>query len=608
MTRFALTAAVLASILLAQPAALLAQPAAEGWSVASPDGRLTLTVLPGEDGRLLWQVERGGRTVLRQSPLGLRLEGDGGDFTGGLSFVSREDARIDETFPILAGGQATSVNRANEATLTFRNAPGRELQLVVRAYDDGVAFRYRVPGDGYAVTEELTGYALPAEATTWAQPWRNNYEAEYRQQSLGALANGAWGHPVLVSLPGGTWALLTEAWVTGRYAALHFRGSGRGGEVGDGLLTLTFPPDQRGPIIGDGALETPWRVVMAADGLGPIVTSTLMLNLNPPSRIEDTSWIRPGRVAWSWWADHASPRSYDAQVRYVDFASEMGWEYVLVDEGWPQWRDRMPELIRYAAERNVGVLLWRHARGFSEEEARLWKSWGAAGVKLDFIDSDSQRAFRESYDREMELTARHQLLLNFHGSTKPGGESRTWPHLMTREGVKGGEYRDMRSAENINLVFTRNVLGPMDYTPVQLSHTRNTFANQVAQAVLFQSDLQHFVDTPENYRRSPAKPFLQAVPAAWDETRFVAGMPDRFVCLARRSGRQWYVGANTAEPIQYPLRLEFLDPGTTYEAHVYRDAEEGQELVAETREVTRDDVLRLSLQRNGGFAVRFVPK
>jgi alpha-glucosidase len=584
------------------------------WQVNSPDGTISVTVAQRSMSapypvaqRLYYKVAREGVPVLEYSPLGLTMAGSGGDFVDGLTFIGSERRSIDESYSLVTGKRSRVVNRANELVLRFRNSADRDLDLVVRAYDDGAAYRYRFPGSGsYAVTEELSGFRLPAGTTAWAQEWINNYEEEYYRRTLDQLDNAErrWGHPILLELPGNGWALLAEAAVDGDYAVLHFRGSG-----GDRLLRLTFPPDQTEPITGSLPLATPWRAVIAGPTLGTLVESDMITNLNPPSRLEDTAWIKPGRVAWSWWANTRSPGDLAIQQEYVDFAQEMGWEYVLVDEGWDA--DWVPELVEYANQRGVDIILWSFARDFNEARARQWAAWGVKGAKLDFIDSDRQAALQEFYDPFYELTARYKLMLNFHGATKPAGAHRTWPHYLTREAVRGAEHRDLESYENIALVFTRNIIGPMDYTPVVLSRPKGkwttTFANQVAQAVLFESGWQHFPDTPEHYRNSPAKPFLQAVPAAWDDTRFIAGYPNRLAVLARRKGVEWYIGANgfTAGDIQIPLN--FLDATTAYQATIYRDGATDTDIVVQTRTVISRDTLTVYLRENGGCAIRLVP-
>ena len=594
---------------------------AREWTVASPSGRLTCTlslraekVSASAGERLSYEVSSAGQTLIPWSPLGLVCEGSDGNVADGLTPVGVASATVSESFTLVAGKRRACTATAREIRVTFANAAGRALQVHVRAYDDGVALRYHLEGTAtYAVLKEYTGVRLPPGTTAWAQPWvmdedgRYSYEEEYTRQLLKNLdgRNKRWGHPVLLALPGGWWGFLTESGVSGSYCASHFQGSG-----GNGMLWYVFPPDQTGPVTGNLPLETPWRVI-ALGSLATVVETCIVEALAPPSRVDDLSWIRPGRVAWSWWSDFESPKNPETQKRFIDGAAQLGWEYCLIDEGWPAWRDRIPEIISYAAARNVGIILWKRAWEFTADDARTWAAWGVKGAKLDFIDTDRQEAFLKVYDPVHELTARHRLLLNWHGPTKPSGENRTWPHQLTREAVKGDEnihFKPFAPSHYINVCFTRNAIGPMDFTPVVLDAERSptTFANQIAHAVLYWSGLQHFCDRVEHYLESPAKGFLAAVPAAWDETRFIEGAPDSHVCIARRSGTDWYLGANTLRARELAVPLSFLGGGT-YRATVYRDGRRPTDIEVESREVRAADILRVPLAKSGGCAVVLRP-
>jgi alpha-glucosidase len=577
---------------------ILAQNGDQECMLNSPNGEIAVTVsqatlghpYPSEE-RLYYQVERKGQLVLNNSPLGLIQTNPDGSFINNLSFVSRQDQVINETYQVKSGKRSTMVNHAHQMKLKFTNQAGREIELFFRAYDDGVAFRYQIPGTGgYQVSEELSGFRLSNGTRGWAQEWRKNYEKKYYQRSLGNLEQGEWGHPILLETAENNWFLLAEAAVFGHYAVLHFQGEG------NRLLRLEFPNDQTSPISGQLPLTTPWRVLIVGSDLGDLVESDLINNLNLPSEISDTFWIKPGRVAWSWWADNDSPGSLSRQKDYVDFAQEMGWEYVLVDKGWQaSW---IPEII-----------LWSRASDFNENVAQQWANWGIKGAKIDFIESDSQEALQDIYDPFYGITAQQQLNLNFHGCTKPAGEERRWPHQLTREAVRGAEgniFGDiLTNRDNISLVFTRNVLGPMDYTPVHFSFLPTTAAHQLALSVLFESGLQHFPDTPESYRASPGKDFLKTVPVAWDETRFIDGYPDSHVILARRKGEDWYLGASVTEGGARQIPLTFLDEGVLYEATIYKDGSTDSEIRVETQEVSKNDVLGLSCREDGGGAIHF---
>jgi alpha-glucosidase len=346
--------------------------------------------------------------------------------------------------------------------------------------------------------------------------------------------------------------------------------------------------------------------------LATVVESTLVENLSTPSRIADTSWIRPGRAGWSWRAG-ANQADFNAHLGFVDLAASLGWEYYLVDEGWQaSW---VPSLVSYASARNVGIWLWVEDETVKTEaqmRARFsqFVGWGVRGVKIDFFDGDTQ-ATMQLYDKLAQVAAEFRLLVNFHGCTKPNGLERKWPNLLTREAVFGAEQGPLPAAHNVSLVYTRNAIGPMDYTPVVYSNTgsTNTWAHQTALAVVFASYVQHPSDHWAAYRDSVAREFLRAVPTTWEETRLVGGNPADLATVARRRADEWYLGSissGAARTITVPL--SFLSPGTTFTAHLYRDGNSDNEIAYETRPVTSADVLSVPVRTNGGFAVRLTTR
>jgi hypothetical protein len=349
------------------------------------------------------------------------------------------------------------------------------------------------------------------------------------------------------------------------------------------------------------------------------VGSDLPLSLGRPSRIRDTSWIRPGRVAWSWWSDPDSPADRRRQREFVRAAASRGWQYVLLDEGWVA-RD-VQGLARYAAERGVRLILWTdwdrlRDPGRRRQLLARWASWGVAGIKVDFLLSDSA-ARMAVYDDIARDAARNRLVVGFHGCTIPRGIQRTWPNVLTMEAVEGTERetpgqgaKAMDPRQNVDLVFTRNAIGPMDYTPVTFSarNRGSTDAHRLALAVVYESGLQHFADTPESYADHPeAKQILTDVPAAWDDTRLLAGAPDREAIIARRSGDNWWIGSISATDSHVQtVGLEFLAPGRTYRLHLVRDDGRGG-LAVEDRTVTSRDRLSVTVDRNGGYAAELTP-
>jgi alpha-glucosidase len=404
---------------------------------------------------------------------------------------------------------------------------------------------------------------------------------------------------------------------------------------------------------------------MIEDSPGKFLESNLIQNLNEPCKIGDVSWITPGKSAWDWWwcnryapdAGFELGPNQETMKYFIDFASEMGWEYQLVDWQWYgepfaptdsyQWNPNpdadittcipgidIPSLVEYADSKNVKLLVWlewHHADRQMEEAFPLYEKWGVAGVKIDFMASESQEMV-DFYHRTVKLAARHHLVVDFHGAYKPTGFSRTYPNLVTREGVLGNEYTkwsDRITPEHtVTLAFTRNILGEMDFTPGGFVNVTPdqfrlesdapspmvmaTRANQLAMMVVYESALQVICDSPHNYRNSPAGlDFLKIVPTTWDETRVINEQMSDYITVARRSGKEWFIGSMTdgsARNLKIPL--DFLDPGT-YRATIWQDGEDAGEnpasLVKREIEVNPVETIEASLAPGGGHAVHLAP-
>jgi alpha-glucosidase len=577
-----------------------ASPGPEQWRVRSPDGRLSVE-LRFADG-LRATVRRDGARVLSSA---IGLEAGGRCLPAGFTPTGHATSRIAEDYTTPAGKRREHQYRAHRLVLRFRHGRSR-LAVELRAADDGVAYRTTLTGPARRhVSGECSAFSAPRATRAWLQHYGTSYEHPYLPARLRDADAGSVGFPALLST-GRAWALLSESGIGAGEPAARLR-------LRAGVLRVKRPPVAHGL----DRLRTPWRVAVIGS-LATIVESDLVDDLAPPARAGDWSWVRPGRVAWSWWSDSGSPGDLARQREYVDFAARMGWEYVLVDEGWDaSW---MPDLTAYARARGVGVLLWSRWDALAtpaQRDALLsqWRDWGAAGVKLDFVQSDSQQRMRWYRSVARAAAARH-LVVDFHGSTAPRGLSRTFPNVLTQEAVLGAEsYKgdaavQASPAHNATLPFTRNAIGPMDYTPVTFStpRRRTTLAHELALSVVFASGLQHFADSPEAYAALPlAEGWLRAIPAAWDETRLLGGYPGRSATIARRAGERWYVGAIRAGGAHtMELPLGFLPPGRTYVAEAIEDAPGGT-LAARTQEVTSADALRMATSPDGGYVVRLEP-
>jgi hypothetical protein len=552
------------------------------WTVSSPGGGLTATLQP-HGGTFELTVERGGRQVLA-TPLGRAVTQD----------LQVAQDSVHDAFTTPAGKRRDHVLDARRLRLSWPG--GHALEVLVA--DDGVAFRQTKP-------EGDPAWSAPAGAKAWLQTYRPDYEGRYAPALLRQVRSGEYGFPALIDAGGGTFALLTESGLTTQAA-------GRLSVSRPGVLDVVLPRGEAEPPV------TPWRVAVIGS-LAGVVGSDLPLSLGAPSQIKDTSWIRPGRVAWSWWSDNDSPGDLARQRAFVDEAKAYGWQYVLLDEGWTP--EEVPEVARYAARKGVRVMLWTAWTKLKDPGTRRklfaqWASWGVAGVKVDFLLSDSAARMAIYQDIARDAAAR-RLTVVFHGCTVPRGIQRTWPNVLTLEAVEGAERetpnqgaKAMDPRQDVDLVFTRNVLGSMDYTPVTFSaqHRDSTLAHRLAQAVAYESGLQHFADTPESYASHPrAEQILTDIPTAWDDVRLLAGAVDHEAIVARRSGQQWWIGSLSAIGAhQQTVSLGFLDPGRRYRLHLVRDNGRGGLKIVE-RTVTSRDTLAVAIERHGGYVAELTP-
>ncbi|MRG60301.1 glycoside hydrolase family 97 [Agromyces sp. CFH 90414] len=579
----------------------------EDWRIDGPKGSpLDAELTLDSAGRVALDVREGETTLVSAKRLG--LVGSDGDFRSGLSYVGRVDERVKDRYTMTTGKEEQREYTHAESIFEFENADGGRFAIAVRLADDGVAYRYLIEGDGeHRVDDESGSWVLPADGSAWMQrSYAVNYEAEWMTTTASAAnGTGSVGYPALFQ-QGERYVLLTESDVHGDYSGSHL-------SHGTGSLSYGVDLFEGRPVTSTGELSTPWRVAVIG-GLEGIVESNLVDDLATPSRFdgEDADWIRPGVSSWSWLTDWNSPKDEARQRDFVDLSARMGWEYVLLDEGWDaSW---VPRTVRYAHTKGVDVLVWFHSRNLQTQEQRdEWlpklASWGVSGIKVDFMDSDSQDIHRW-YDQIAADTAKHHLMINFHGSSLPTGLQRTWPHVMAYESVRGAE-NGINPERSLIVPFTRNVVGSMDWTPVTFSrgNGNSSKAHEVAMAIVYESGWQHASDKPESYAAEPnAVPFLQNLPESWEETQLVSGTPGSDVVLARKAGDRWFVGgmrAGSGEPLELPL-AEFGGRKLLVDL-LTDDGANGSATVATTVEASSADVLTVPTATNGGFAAVVCP-
>ena len=572
-------------VLAAAAGSLVVQARVNGpMSVTSPDGRTTIEVRRAAGGPFVYHVTRRGQDVLADSPLGLRRVEQNFD-AAALTFIGSDAIRaIDDRYTMPHGKARAHRVVARERTLHFRNANGVPLDIVVRAQNDGVAFRYAFPDrsvDVKMVAVESTGFRVPAGSKAWLLPrqavgkYAPAYEDLFRQVASGTASElpDGWDLPALFETPGGAWALITESALDEHYCGSHLAQ-----EAAGGVYRIAFPDPAEGRGTGKAQPEStlpwtmPWRVVIVGDRPGDILESDMVIDVAPASRIGAAPWVRPGRAAWSWWSMSDSPKHAEQLNAFTDLAAEMGWEYALVDANWNLMQSgTIEDVIAHAKQKNVGLLFWYNSGGphndvteaprdrmFTHEqrvkEMTQLRAWGVKGIKVDFWQSDKQDRVAQ-YRELLQDAADFQLMVDFHGSTIPRGWQREFPNLIGMEAVAGAEqykFREDYAAKapwlNTVLPFTRNVAGPMDFTPVTFSDAtyrhQTTNAHELALSIVFETPIQHFADGADSYRAQPeaVKSFLRQVPTAWDETRWLSGYPGQTLVVARRAGDAWYVG------------------------------------------------------------------
>ncbi|CAM4089337.1 glycoside hydrolase family 97 protein [Roseateles saccharophilus] len=608
--------------------------------IVSPDGQTLLRIA---DDASSFSVVRKGETVIAPSPLGLEL--DDQPAFGLLKLESRQDTREDHVIPLVATKAATARDHYVATTLGFREASGgRRVFIDARAYDEGVAFRYRIEGtDGVKLRSERTAFVPAGDPSCLISPLDGAHEVQFERQRVSQLkADAAYDVPVVCATPSGrTHYAITQAHLQA-YTGASFR------REGDALrVQLSGVPGRQGPAyVSTGGLTTAWRAVMVADQAGKLIENQLVGNLNP-APAGDFSWVKPGKAAWDWWSGPLVGMKPDmaAYKRFIDFAAESGFPYYLIDANWasgpsgccnadpktditrPADGIDMPELVRYAQAKDVSLLLWVHwvhldAR--MDEVLDTYVRWGIKGIKVDFMNRDDQQVV-DFYHRAAAATARRHLLLDLHGAYVPAGLQRTYPNFITQEGVLGAEWskmdRRVTPRHNLMLPYTRMLTGPMDYTPggfrnatpatfevrAEMPLVQNTRGQTLAMYVVYDSPLQMVSDDPSAYRGEAGFDFIKRVPTAWDETRFIQGEPGEDIVLARRQGKTWYLGAMTSDQARAEkVSLTFLPPGH-WKATIWQDGEGARQVQRTQRTVTSKDVLSLSLAAAGGAAVVLEP-
>jgi alpha-glucosidase len=616
-------------------------------TLTSPDGKVKVRVFVNGNDALTYNITRNRTKILEDSPIGITVDGiDLG------SFVVLDEPKVhtaNETYP-WRGVHSVAVNHYNGATIWVTHIPTDTIYaLEVRAFNDGAAFRYIVPGRGKRiVNSEKTAWNLPAGCEIWFQSNTEFYEDVYkkrRPQDVKAkpdepveieLINGSvkvkeanfLGLPVTIELADGTYATITEAALF-NYSGLTLKATGTN------MLVGVFQNDPDGWMM-EGEIRSPWRVTMTGPSLNDLVNSDIVHNLCPapdknlfPEGMA-TDWIKPGTALWHWWS--TEDVEFEDHKVWIDDDAKIGFDYYLIDEGWNHWKqgsrdkwDMMADLIDYANERGVGIWVWKACPDRSEIPGIIDKKVrqeffkgcsriGVAGVKIDFMESES-KAMMDFYESALREAAKLKLMINFHGANKPAGEPRTYPNEMTREGVKGLEHNKWDTLPPnyyAALPFTRCLAGHADFTPCTFNPRflkGTTFTQQLATAIVYTSPVIHWADKPEMYLRNKTIDIIRKIPSTWDQTIVLKGSKiGRLAAFARRKGDTWFVGIiNGNKERPYNLNLSFLGQGD-YSATIVRDVMNNPaDMTLENITVRRKDKLSIDMRSGGGFVAYLSP-
>lgn len=635
--------------------------AQQNLSISSPDGKLkfSLKVTPEN---ISYEVNYKKQPLVENSSLGFSF--DNGEFGSNLKVGKVRRKSIDETYELVVGKVSTARNHCNEMVVPLQEkvSPGRLINLVVRAFNDGIAFRYEFPEqegwNSYVMYDEKTQFRLsgnPMALLMYLPGYINTHEGVYTHTGYDKIAKKRLIEmPVTLEFENGVFMSITEAAIRD-YAGMYLV---KEKDAFAGKLSPRLGQEKIKVEINEFPHRTPWRVISVSDRIGGLLETNILTSLNEPCKIEDTSWIKPCRTTFTWWNGNVVPDStfspgnnFETNKYYIDFAARNGLDahgiYGYAETPWYYddnfnfgWAGpnaditrpipclNMPRIADYAKSKGVGIHLWVHWRPLYdklEEAFALYEKWGVKGLMVDFLDRDDQEMICIQEDI-LKAAAKHRLFIQFHGSSKPSGLTRTYPNEFTREGTLNYEVCKWDTLVNadhdISIPFTRLLAGPADYhlggfralprSKFKIQYVNpyvmSTRCHMMAMYVVLENHLTSLCDKPEAYEGQPGFEVLRTVPGTWDEISVPLAEFNKYVTVARRSGTDWWVGTlNDGTARTLNLKLDFLGNGK-YQAEIYTDAPDVDEnpnhLNKETRTVTRKDVIELPLAADGGSVLR----
>ncbi len=590
-------------------------------SISSPNKRIKLDVSLTQDGSPQYAVQYDGKPLVLESKLGLKLA-TRSDLEKGLSIIGTSTRGHDDTWTPVTGERSTVRDHYNELTVDLADQGSQDvrLQIKFRAYDQGTAFCYHFPaqsdGEAFTISEELSQFRFTGDHFCWDT---KDPQAVYRRVRISQVGADS-ERPLLVEVADGPYVALGEARLVD-YARLRFKTLSQPNTFGIELgseVTATAP------------YQSPWRYIMIGDTPGELIEhNELLPNLNDPCAIDDPSWIKPGKVI-------RSELNTKTVKQTIDWAKKIGASYVLIDAGWygPENDHNsdattitidprrysgelaMQEVIDYAKEYDIGIILYVNRRALEkqlDDLLPLFQKWGVAGIKFGFVNVGSQKWTKWVHD-SVRKCADYKMIVDIHDDYRPTGWSRTYPNLLTQEGIKGNETMPTPE-ENVTLPFTRYLCGAADYTVCYYSpRIHTTRAHQLAASIVYYSPIQllFWYDKPRNFNDTPEMEVFKKLHTTWDDTKVIQGDIGKFITTARRNGKQWFVGSmNAGERRQLNIPLNFLEPGMKYTASIHSDASpEGdlpKEVKSQSMTVTSETILTADMASNGGQAIVLSP-
>lgn len=588
----------------------------EPHAVNSPDGKIAVEFKLTDQGEPAYSVSYNGAALLLDSRLGLALK-DQTSLERGFSIANSSSSSHDDTWKPVAGERSEVRDHYNELTVDLAQEGANRLKITFRAYNEGAAFCYTIPEQeklkSFTISEELTRFQFTDDHFCWDT---KDPQAVYRRVPI-SKAGRDIERPLVVEA--GPFVALGEARLVD-YARLRFSAS----------ASNIFSVELGSDVEATAPCSTPWRTIMIGDTPGQLIENNdLIPNLNDPCAIKDPSWIKPGKVI-------RSELNTKVAKETIDWAGKIGARYILLDAGWygPEMSDKsdattvtvdpkrqsgpldMQEVIDYGKQHGIGTILYVNRRALEkqlDELLPLFQKWGVAGIKFGFVNVGSQQWTKWVHD-SVKKCADYKMVVDIHDDYRPTGWSRTYPNLLTQEGIKGNETMPT-AEENVTLPFTRYLCGPADYTVCYYSsRIKTTRAHQLAASIVYFSPLQllFWYDKPSQYRGEPELDVFKQLPTTWDETKVIHGEIGKFITTARRKGDQWFVGSmNAGERRQLEIPLDFLKPGVSYNASIHSDADpDGSgptKVKNEVKTVTSTTVLNADMAPNGGQALVLTP-